>query len=381
MVEHILGNVERIAKIDTPDSETCIITLDRPVNFFEYYLSFPILPSMYYQNEDFGTTTKIPIGTGMYKIASIDNDNIFLIKNDRWRNAKDNSPMTQNITIHKYNAIGETFNSFKLGNVDLVHTSMENYTDYVGTLGYNKRDIKERDYDFLALNCNDRILSDANVRKAISYAINKSDIVSSVYGSARVVSESPLDYGSYLHDENTKDSFNQDEAKRKLQDGGWQYKSGSWTKYINGRQERLSINLSVNEDEGRKKVANIIKEQLGNIGIGVNVIQISNARYSEILSNKGYQMIISGITNSIDPDLSYFYGSGNLANYENSDIQSKLSDLNNYKDIEKQALEDSPYIGLYRNKSELILNANMGGNFAPTFFNIYNNFEQWYRQQ
>ena len=30
-------------------------------------------------NEDFKNSSKIPIGTGMYKIASIDNDNIFLI--------------------------------------------------------------------------------------------------------------------------------------------------------------------------------------------------------------------------------------------------------------------------------------------------------------
>ena len=33
----------------------------------------------YYLNEDFQSTGKIPIGTGMYKIASIDNDNILLI--------------------------------------------------------------------------------------------------------------------------------------------------------------------------------------------------------------------------------------------------------------------------------------------------------------
>ena len=77
-------------------------------------------------NEDFQSSNKIPIGTGMYKIASIDEDNIFLIRNDRWVKLKDSTPRTESITIHKSNSAGEIFNSFKLGNIDAINTYMTN---------------------------------------------------------------------------------------------------------------------------------------------------------------------------------------------------------------------------------------------------------------
>ena len=62
---------------------------------FEYNLTFPIISSVYYANENFETTNKIPIGTGMYKIASIDENTILLTRNDKWRNIKEKNTKSQ----------------------------------------------------------------------------------------------------------------------------------------------------------------------------------------------------------------------------------------------------------------------------------------------
>ncbi len=43
--------------------------------------------------------------------------------------------------------------------------------------------------------------------------------------------------------------------------------------------------------------------------------------------------------------------------------------------------EEVPYIGLYRNKNILILNANVGGNFTPNNYNLFYNFNSVFRQQ
>ena len=61
---------------------------------------------------------------------------------------------------------------FKLGNIDLINTNKINIEDYVGTMGYNKQ-YEGREYDFLALNCEDTILKYKEVRQAINYAIDK----------------------------------------------------------------------------------------------------------------------------------------------------------------------------------------------------------------
>ena len=92
-------------------------------------------------------------------------------------------------------------------------------------------------------------------------------------------------------------------------------------------------------------------------------------------------MILTGVTNSVNPDLTYFYGDGNIANYNNSDLKSKLSSLENYTEIQKIVNEDVPYIGLYRNKNTLLLNENVGGTFTPNSYNSYYNCNEWFRQE
>ena len=92
-------------------------------------------------------------------------------------------------------------------------------------------------------------------------------------------------------------------------------------------------------------------------------------------------MMLTGVTNAVSPDIDFFYGSNNLANYHNDEISSKINDIQSYKDIIKIANDDVPYIGLYRNKIILLLNANVGGNFTPNNYFTYYNFNEWFRQQ
>ena len=147
-------------------------------------------------------------------------------------------------------------------------------------------------------------------------------------------------------------------------------------------KKTLTLSLIVNKDnQDRINVANSIKEQLSEIGIVVNITTVSDDKYNDYINNKNYQLLLTGITNSINPDLSYFYGNNNLANYNNDSIISKINTLDNYSEIQKVANQEVPYIGLYRDKAILIMNANVGGDFAPNYYSIYYNFEKWFRQQ
>ena len=259
---------------------------------------------------------------------------------------------------------------------------MPNYSDYVGTMGYNKKEYAGRDYNFISINCNDNILNNKEVRKAINCAINRDNIVSSVFAGTKVASYSPLDYGSYLHDSNLKVNYNQDEAKKILENDGWVYTNDRWQKNIDGYVRKLTLSLIVNEDNpDRVNVANNLKSQLAEVGIVLNIARVNTDRYYQYINEKNFQMILTGLTNSISPDLSYFYGNNNLSSYYNEDIISKLYSLDKFGEIEKQAYEDVPYIGLYRNKGVIVLNANVGGNFQSNSYFTFFNFNEWYRQQ
>lgn len=372
------ANVSPVESVEVSDDTTAIIHLNRAYNFFEYNLSFPIICSSYYVEEDFDNSTKIPIGTGMYKIASIDNDNIFLIINDKWHKLKTNKPRTNTITIHRYSAIGEMYNAFKLGNIDIISTSMTNYADYVGTMGYSVKNYVGKNFDFLTLNCDDSVLSDVHVRRALAYAINKDNLNGSVYGNGKAVANTVLDYGSYLNSNENIVYFNETNAKSELGEAGYSESSNGWTK--DGRT--LNITLTVSDtNQGRIDSANNIKNQLNNIGIKVKLNVVSNEIYLNYINNRNYQVMLTGIQESVNPNLNYFFGEGNLANYNVEENFTNVNNLDTYQEMIKNANYDVPYIGLYRNKGMLILNANVGGEFASTNYNIYNNFDKWYRQQ
>jgi peptide/nickel transport system substrate-binding protein len=274
------------------------------------------------------------------------------------------------------------FNAFKLGNIDIINTYMSNYSDYVGTMGYNKKEFLGRNFTYISFNCNDGILSDKAVRKAVSMGINKENLVSILFAGTKSAANTGLDYGSYLNNSEGVVSYNLDQAKKQLQDSGWVYTGNRWQKTIDRYSRKLILSLVVNEnDQERVNVANTISNQLNEIGIKINVAKVSPERYYQYLNEKNYQMILTGVDNSINPDLSYFCGQNNLSNYNNADVASEIMDINKIKDAQKQVNEDVPYLGLYRNKGYVILNANVGGNFNPNSYFTYYNFNEWFRQQ
>ena len=169
--------VQYVIGVDVVDKYTIRINLDREVPFFEYNLTFPILSSKYYEGEDFKTTSKnaSPVGTGKYKITEVQPSYLTLEKNTNWWNKEQNLSLDK-ITINLYSSVGELYNSFKIGNIDIIGTSNTNLQEYIGTIGYNKSEMKGREHDFLIMNTQNYFLSKPEVRKAIAYSIDRENI-------------------------------------------------------------------------------------------------------------------------------------------------------------------------------------------------------------
>ena len=386
-------NVDHVINVEVIDATTIKLKLDRDIPFFEYNLTFPIMSSNYYYGEDFFTSTKIPIGTGRYKITNISNNSITLAKNEKWKSTTGIKELKiDNIKINLYSSMGEAYNSFKIGNVDILNTSNPNFQEYIGTIGFNKTDYPGRQFDFLSFNCADVILQDKAVRQAVSYAIDKSNIVSSVYNNQNTVAEYPLDYGNYLYTNNNASSgYNAEQAKKVLEDGGWTYINKSWKKNIDGRTKTLSLKITVcNDNQERVSVAEVIKQQLEEIGMYITINKVSNDQYNKYIDNKDYQVLLTGVYTSYSPDLTYFFAPGNLENYSNDKmfelIQNAgiIKDAKQLKEIYQKIYnlykEDTPFIGLYRNKNITISSQSLIGTIEPTNYTSFYGIEEWYRK-
>lgn len=383
-------NVSHVTSVEVVDASTVKITVDQAVPFFEYNLTFPIMSDLYYFNDNFYTSTKIPIGTGRFKISDVSSTSITLSKNTDWKKINSDESKLDTIKINLYSSMGEVFNSFKLGNIDMLNTSNMDYQNYVGTIGFKSTESAGREFDFLSLNCKDDILQDKYVRQAISYAIDKNNIISAVYNNQKIVSNYPLDYGNYLNISDSNSSgYNADQAKKILENGGWTYANNRWISSVDGQTLRLKLSVC-KDNENRVKVANAIKDQLGSIGVEVTVNEVSSSKYQDYLSNKDYQMLLTGIYNSYTPDITYFFADGNIENYYNDDVISVLASglstknekslSEGYKKIYDIYKDEVPFIGLYRNKNLTISSNSMVGDITANNYSTFYSISSWYRR-
>ena len=389
------SNVSNINNVEIISNNLVKIFLNEEKPFYEYNLTFPIISSSFFGEGDITNSDKnnIPMGTGKYKIQTTEvNSQMELKTNKDWWNTNETNLRIDTITVRIYGTIAELYNGYKLGGIDLIASQSLNVEDNIGTIGSNVQKNFGRNFDYLALNCQSNMLSHKEVRQAISYCLNKEEIVNTVYGGKYIVADHPLAYGSYLYNKNTSnDEYNIDKAKQTLELNEWTFSYGSWQKKIGYNTVKLRINLVVQStNENRVKVAEIIKKNLEEIGISVTIISVKDATYENYLKNKNYDILLTGVTVGVSPDMTRYFGDGNFANYNNnevSEIQKELYSISDEKTIKEKYEKlqsiyesDRPYIGLYFNRNMLIFNKNVSTTTNNNWFNIFSNIENWHRK-
>lgn len=362
-------NIKPIKEVKIIDELTFQIILKQEVPFYEYQLIFPIIK----ENTN---------GTGLYVIKEL-GENIVLEKNtDYWN--KEKNPILQKIVVKLYDNIGEVYNAFKLGNVDLINTNNLNYSEYIGQLGFNVKESVGREYNYLAFNQKNKILQDKSVRKAISYSINKPVLASKISNNNYYVSNFPLDYSSWLYNGQIVNKYDMDKAISILEEAGWSYEDEKWKKGSN----TLAFDIIVDKENSMQvKIAEEIKRQLDKVGIKISIKSVSNKMYNMCLQNKNYDIILDNKIISFSPNLEWYFGQNNLGNYKNEECQEVIQEVRNitepsklqekYKILIEAYQEDVPYISLCSNKMVLLYSENLYGDITPNWYQIFYNIETW----
>ena len=385
-------NVSNIAGLEEIDEYTLKIILNEKVEYFEYNLIFPIVSSKYFNEENFKYESKNlkPPGTGMFYVSDITNNNILLKRNiDGWK--KENLKL-DSINLNLYNSLSSTINGFKNQEIDIFTTSNKNIEEYLKNTDYIKQEYINRNYSYIVLNCNNKVLNNIEVRQAINSAINKEEIIKDIYGKRYRQSNFPLDFGSYAYDTNNIVIVpDKNVSKALLVDNGWKYSSKKWRKTVNYRYLSIELNLLVNKDVSNMvKVAKKIKEQLESVGIAVKIIEAKNNQYNRYLNNKQYDLALVNSNYGYSPSLDKYFGENNLANYSNEEIINILNGIENITDeneLNKQYSriaeiynDEVPYISLYYNTNNFIYSSSLKGSIMPNSYNLFCGIQNWYRE-
>ena len=347
----------------------------------------------YYNNEEEIINDNNAPGTGKYFVNNITSTEIELKINQDWWGISERELSLETILIKLYSSMGEVYNAFKMGSLDLITTQSLNYEEYIGTMGYNIVEYIGREHDYLALNCDSNLLKNSEVRLAINYAIDKSNIIATAYENKYYIADFPLSNSNYLYKiEKVSSTFNTNKSREVLEENGWEFKYGGWIKTENYNTIRTYINFIVNDsNEGRIRTAEIIKKQLEDFGMTVNLMIVSDSQYNKYLENKNYDMILTGKLTGISPSLAGYISEGNLSNFNDDEIDELLyeaSDLTDnlterevkYKKVIKLIDEERPFISLYFSRNTIIYNPELQGNINPNYFNIFYNIEDWVRK-
>jgi ABC-type transport system substrate-binding protein len=108
------------------------------------------------------------------------------------------------------------------------------------------------------------------------------------------------------------------------------------------------------------------------------------------MQNKNYQIALTGTNVSVSPDLTTYFGEGNLANYSNEEVTTILQEVSSTTDediLKKRYIRlkqiyktEVPYISLYFNKNIVAYSSNLVGNVRANWFNLFYNIESWYKK-
>ena len=302
----------------------------------------------------------IPVGTGMYKYMSTDENIISLERNKSWWSVSANNRL-EKIYLHKYSTYGEAIKAYKSSEVDVIVTTMSDWEKKFGTIGNNVYRYENTVFDTIIPNTKKLALSDSSVRKAILYAINRENIVAKVFNSNASIVEMPIHSISKFYSSDISSEYNLDKAKQILLNAGWKSDNGVWSKSISKTNCNLNFSLIVNKDNKEHLAASeAIKECLQDLGIKINVKSLSWSEYKKALEAGNFDLAMASFDIKNETSLIDMLDESSSNNYtgfssrEMSEVINSLKRTNSDEDMKKlisivQEIEKD-----FKNKKQLV---------------------------
>ena len=237
----------------------------------------------------------LPVGTGPYKVKNyFRNQYVRLEKNeDYWKKDAKIKNIIIDLSTDRTGRLVKFFNG---------ECQIASYPE-VSQLGLLKENDKRyyvksaegMNLAYLAFNFQNAVIQDEQVRRAIAQAINRQRIIKAIYHNTATVANNIIPNISWASSVNTPDfayDFNPSEAKKVLQD------------------KQLHLNMWVlNEEQvynpAPLKTAELIKEDLNNVGVNVTIRSVTRTFLIDQLNKKSenYDMILTGwLAGNLDPD-------------------------------------------------------------------------------
>jgi len=388
-----------VDRLEIVDSYTVRIIYKEPFSPGLESWGMGIIPQHIFEKGDFNShpANRHPIGTGPYEFVEWKTDERIVLKANK--DYFEGRPYIDRIIYRIVPDQAVQFLELRKGTIDTMGLTPDQFQkeavseDFLENI--NKFRYPSFGYTYLGYNLKNPLFKDERVRRAITYAVNRQEIIDGVLLGLGQISTGPFPPTSWAYNETVPIyEHNSEKAKELLYKSGWQDRDGDGILDKDGRP--FSFTLMTNQgNKMRELCATIIQFNLKQIGIQVKIRILEWASFiHQYIDKKNFDAVILGWSLSRDPDQYSIWhssqikeGQYNFVSYSNPEIDRLLVEGRRTFNMEKRKeiyhrihtilAEEQPYTFLYVADALPVVHKRFHGiEVAPA--GIGYNFIKWY---
>nr|WP_320051018.1 peptide-binding protein [uncultured Desulfuromonas sp.] len=390
---------KRVKEALTPDPYTFIVRYDKPLASALISWGMGIHPKHLLEGQDIATSplARHPIGTGAYRFVEwLPGEKIVLERNEDYY---EGAPFIKRIVYRIIPDLSTMFLELQSGGLDQMGLTPLQYARQTNAPGFVRRFNKFRypafAYTYLGYNLKNPLFQDRRVRQALSYAIDKQELVDGVLLGLGQAANGPYKPGSWPNNGSIQPyPYDPEKAKALLDDAGWSDHDQDGIRDKEGKPLAFTIITNQGNDQ-RIKSGEIIQRRFQEIGVDVKLRVIEWASLLKEFINPGnFDATIMGWTVPIDPDAYNVWHSSktgpnglNFIGFKNERVDELLEQGRStfdqaqrkqiYDEFQQILAEEQPYTFLFVPDSLPVVARRFHGiEEAPS--GIMHNFIRWY---
>lgn len=321
------GNILNVSIID-PD--TVIFTLKDGTVSFQERFSVAILPKHILVDQDLSKTDfwQKPVGTGPFEFKNWRHgEELLFTANPNYYGDSPKVGVLRYVFVPEEAARKSLLES---GEVDAIKIDPRAMTTLQNTRGVKVYSMPSANW--YALNLPNKMwpFTDKKVRQAIGYAINKKQILDTIFNGQGEISYGPFRSEDWVYNPNISFQYDPEKAKKLLTEAGFKDSNGDGVLERDGKDFKFELIYPSTNPE-RKDIAIAVKTDLENVGIKVEPVGKSWDEISQELYRSS--PIVAAFGSPFDPDDNNYelwdtkyIGQGwwNPSSYSNPEVDSIL---------------------------------------------------------
>ncbi len=383
-----------VKNFEVLDDYSFIVTYEQPFAPILESWCIGIIPEHIFRNEDINTSeyNRKPVGTGPYIFKKwVTDQKIVLEANPNYYEG------VPKIKVCLFRVIPDQsvqFLELRTETIDELSLTPDQWNAYDSFFkNYDKYRYPSFGFTFLGFNLEKEPYNNIKFRQAVSYAIDKKDIIKGVLSDMAKTAWGIFPPQSWAYKEVEPYEYNPEKALDLLLSIGFSKSPDDKLLYNN---KDFEINIITNQgNKSRELTAQIIQEQLKKIGLTVNIRILEWSTFlNQYVNKKNFDALILGWNTAIDPDQFSLWhssqcglGQYNFMSYKNNEVDDLLvkarttfdkeERIRCYHKIQDIMREDPPCIFLYYPENLVCVHKRFNNvELAPA--GIGWNFYQWF---